>query len=87
MTDGAVIDIEPTEEELRFIKKLDSVLKTMPKSVWIFCADSGLIVMRRGKLGEHVVIGDPLVKSEGGVDPDYVLSPTLAQGKCDGGDW
>jgi hypothetical protein len=74
-------DIEPTEDEARFIAALRRCLAKKPNSAWLFAADSGLYVMRKDAKREHAVI-----PGDGGVDPAYILGDKLGR-DIDGGDW
>ena len=75
--------MEPTAEESRWIERLRKVCADMPQSCWLFAADSGICVMRRGQYGRHAIVGD--AREGGGMDQKYILASVKVD--ADGGDW
>ena len=72
-------DSEPTVEERRAIRSLQRLARRWPHSLWIWCADGRLYVMRKGADGGHAMLRTD------GVDPAYVLGTVAIE--ADGGDW
>ena len=72
------IRLESTDDELKWFKRLERVLNDIPRSVWLFAADSGIHMMRK-KEGKHAIL-----KTEG-MDQDYCLEYVICD--SDGGDW
>lgn len=73
-------DMDPTDEEARWIAAFHRLAKRAPKSIWLYAGGSSLHVMRaRNECGHHAM------RPSGGVDPDYRLA-TIAINSS-GGDW
>jgi len=68
-----------TNKEKLVIKKLKTLAKVWPKSLWLFSANGELCVMRKDRNGNI-----PMTKS-GGVDQEYKVD--VIKIKNDGGDW
>ena len=63
------------------IRRLQSLAKDWPDTLWIWCADGQLYVMEKEN-GEKVYKG---ATNNEGVDPDYILASVRIP--SDGGDW
>ncbi len=72
--------IELNKTEIAAIKRLKSIAKIWPKTLWLFSGSSTLWVMRCNKEGEQV-----FTNNDGGADPDYAIESIKIPN--DGGDW
>ncbi len=88
--------MEPTKEELAFIKKLQKLMDKAPKTLWFFSGDScGLHVMKyKGftSKGHGIRAVHPLnldystTERGGGMDQAYCIG-TIKGPEFEGGDW
>ncbi len=69
-----------TPDELKAMAALKKLAESWPESLWLFSADGGLYVMKKGH-GERVMRTD-----DPGVDSDYILGQKINIAS-DGGDW
>ncbi len=60
--------MEPTKEELAFIKKLQKLMDKCPDSLYLNSDTGTLWVMKYG------IDGFPAESSDGGLDPEYAIS-------------
>lgn len=75
-------DDDLTPEEQKAIRQLEKLQKTWPKTLWLFAGgQSGVLYLM--KMNDQ---GDPAMLSNGGVDPDYIVT-SFGAINADGGDW
>jgi hypothetical protein len=61
------------------VRRLHALAKTWPASLWVFCANGRLYVMRKAPDGTHALTHD------GGIDSAYIADQINIE--ADGGDW